>query len=79
MTILVGVRCSDGVAIGADGIATSAMGAFPLMHMESDPKIRIFGNSIILATTGPIGYTQRLYHHVEAAVKGQVGSPTSAR
>jgi hypothetical protein len=79
VTILVGVRCSDGVAIGADGIATSAMGAFPLMHMESDPKIRIFGNSVILATTGPIGYTQRLYHHVEAAVKGHVFANLDSR
>jgi hypothetical protein len=42
VTVLVGVRCTDGVVIGADSIATSAMGQLPLIHLESEPKIQIF-------------------------------------
>ncbi len=79
MTILVGVRCSDGAVIGADSIATSSMGQFPLIHLEADPKIQIFDNRVIVATTGPVGYTQRLHHHVDAAVKGNVFNNFSAR
>ena len=79
MTILVGVRCSDGVVIGADGVTTSAMGAFPLMHMEADPKIRIFGEKIIIATSGPVGYAQRLDSLISTAEKGGVFSNLNAR
>jgi 20S proteasome alpha/beta subunit len=58
VTVLVGVRCSDGVVIGADGIATSSMGAAPLIHLEADPKIRLFSDTVIMATTGSVGYAQ---------------------
>jgi hypothetical protein len=76
VTVLVGVRCNDGVVIGADGIATSSMGQHALIHLESGPKIEIFDN-IIVATSGPIGYKQRLRHHVEAAIKGGVFKNTA--
>jgi len=79
VTVLVGVRCSDGVVIGADGISTSAMGNFPLIHLEADPKIRIFGDAVIMATTGPVGYTQRLHHHLDLAEKGHVFRNFTAR
>jgi 20S proteasome alpha/beta subunit len=79
VTILVGVRCSDGVVIGADGIATSSMGAAPLIHLEADPKIRIFGDKVIVATTGAIGYTQRLHSLIETAEKGGVFNNLAAR
>jgi len=49
------------------------------MHMEADPKIRVFGDNVIMATTGPIGYTQRLHHHLEATVKGNVFANFDAR
>jgi 20S proteasome alpha/beta subunit len=70
MTILVGVKCSDGIVIGADSIATSAAGHSPLIHLQSNNKIEIFGNSIIVAATGSVGFSQRLKHHVEQAVSG---------
>jgi Proteasome subunit len=79
VTVLVGVRCSDGVVIGADSIATSAMGQFPLIHLESNPKITIFGNAVIMATTGSVGYAQRLHNHIDLAVKGDVFRNLSAR
>jgi hypothetical protein len=79
VTVLVGVRCSDGVAIGADSIATSAAGQLPLIHLESDPKIRIFNNRVIVATSGPVGYAQRLDYHIQAAVDGGVFTNFTAR
>lgn len=79
MTILVGVRCSDGVVIGCDSIATSAMGQQPLMHLPYDGKMEIFDNSVIVATTGSVGYAQRLHPHIDAAIKGNVFRNFDAR
>lgn len=72
MTILVGVKCSNGIVIGSDSAATSSAGMTPVMQIMSNDKIRIFGNNIVVATTGAVGNTQRLHHHVEAAIKGSV-------
>jgi 20S proteasome alpha/beta subunit len=58
MTVLVGVRCSDGVVIGTDSSATSAYGRNHLMRMRTD-KIRIVCNRVILAGTGQVGFGQR--------------------
>jgi hypothetical protein len=72
VTVLVGVRCIDGVVIGSDSIATSSMGQFPLIHLQYDGKIEIFSESVIVATTGAIGYSQRLHYHVKEAIRGHV-------
>jgi 20S proteasome alpha/beta subunit len=79
LTVLVGVRCTDGVVIGCDSIATSSMGQFPLIHLPFDGKIRVFPSNVIVACTGAIGFAQRLHEHVEAAIKGGVFSNLVAR
>lgn len=58
MTVLVGVNCTDGVVVGADSAATSAMGQIHLLKMASD-KIEIIGGRVIVAGTGQIGLGQR--------------------
>lgn len=58
MTVLVGVKCTDGVVIGADSAATSAAGPVHLLKMVSD-KIEIVGGRVIVAGTGQIGLGQR--------------------
>jgi hypothetical protein len=55
------------------------MGQFPLIHLEADAKIKIFDGAVIMATTGSVGYTQRLHHHLELAVKGNVFRNLTAR
>lgn len=72
MTVIVGVRCADGIVVGADSVATASMGTMPLLAIPSVSKIHIFPENIIVAATGAVGLTQRLYHHVEAAIKGGV-------
>ena len=72
MTVLVGVKCTDGIVTGADSVATSAAGATPIMQIESYDKIKIFASNIIVAATGAVGYTQRLHLQIEAAIKGSV-------
>jgi Proteasome subunit len=72
MTIIVGVRCTDGVVVGSDSIATSAAGPTPVMQIGSNNKIEIFDGKIIVATTGSVGYKQRLQIIVRQAVNGGV-------
>jgi hypothetical protein len=59
VTIIIGVRCSDGVVIGADNLATSTMGPQPLFKKQSGDKIVAVGDRVIVACTGTIGLSQR--------------------
>ena len=42
------------------------------MQIESNDKIKIFDNKIIVATTGSIGCTQRFHRQLDASVEGKV-------
>ena len=66
MTVLIGVRCTDGVVIGADSAATSAAGNIHLLKLASD-KIVIVGARVIVAGTGQIGLGQRFAEQVKQA------------
>lgn len=65
MTVLVGVCCVDGVVIGADSIATSAMGPNHLVRLPSNDKIEIINGTLIIAATGAIGLAQRAQHEAK--------------
>jgi hypothetical protein len=43
-----------------------------LMHLPFDGKMEIFADSVIVASTGSIGFSQRLHPHIEEAIKGHV-------
>ncbi|MDB5474937.1 MAG: hypothetical protein JWP49_448 [Phenylobacterium sp.] len=58
MTVLVGVKCKDGVVIGADSMATSTAGHQSLMQMSTD-KLSVVGDRVIVASTGAAGLGQR--------------------
>lgn len=60
MTILVGVKCTDGIVIGADSMSTSAMGPNPLIQAPIAEKLQSIGNKAILACTGSVGLAQRV-------------------
>jgi hypothetical protein len=67
VTIIVGVRCTDGVVIGADSMATSSAGPQRLIQILSDDKINIIGGKVIVACTGAVGLSQRFRDVVKAA------------
>ncbi|HEY2009511.1 MAG TPA: hypothetical protein VGH23_11010 [Rhizomicrobium sp.] len=71
MTVIVGVRCSDGIVIGADSAATFAAGHQPLMKHDSD-KLQIVDNRLIIATTGSVGLAQRFRAVVDVANKHNI-------
>jgi 20S proteasome alpha/beta subunit len=64
MTLIVGIKCADGIVVGADGAATlGALGRNtvrqPVKKLVSIRKALIFGLS------GPVGMSQFLQHEVE--------------
>lgn len=66
MTVLVGVKCSDGVVIGADSIATSSYGQGRLMQIKTE-KLAVVGDRVIIASTGSVGLGQRFVDTVGRA------------
>ena len=54
MTLIIGVKCSDGVVIGADSIRTFGT----LIEQEVSNKIQIDDSDIVVATSGVVGLSQ---------------------
>jgi 20S proteasome alpha/beta subunit len=60
VTAIVGIRCKDGVVIGADSSATFGDGeARGVIEQSTSRKIEIIGESVIVAGTGAVGHVQR--------------------
>jgi 20S proteasome alpha/beta subunit len=59
MTSIVGIKCKDGIVIGADSSATfSVNGQFNIMEQPIE-KIEVIRDKVIVAGTGEIGLGQR--------------------
>jgi len=71
MTILVGIKCKDGVLIGSDSSATFAAGQIRTIE-QTTKKIEIVNGKIIVAGTGQIGLGQRFCNQVEQGWKNGV-------
>lgn len=80
MTAIIGIRCKDGVVIGADSSATFGDGhRIRTIEQPTKHKIRIIGNRIILAGTGTVGHGQRFRDvikalHEKKEMQGKTGS-----
>jgi 20S proteasome alpha/beta subunit len=62
MTFIVGIRCKDGIVIGADSSVTFGSGPHPAqrtIEQATDRKIEIIGDRVIVAGTGFVGHQQR--------------------
>jgi hypothetical protein len=70
MTVLVGVLCQDGVAVGSDSSAT--FGAGPNLSTIEQPvrKTFLIGNDVIFAATGAGGLGQRLEYVLQELRQG---------
>lgn len=66
MTAIVGIRCKDGVVIGADSSATFGDGGGRgVIEQSTSRKIEIIGESVIVAGTGAVGHMQRFTQVVQ--------------
>ncbi len=74
MTVLVGVRCTDGVIIGADSAVTYSPVSDPNFYTAeaaSGRKVYVVHNEIVVATTGEVGLGQRLVRFLQDALSDQ--------
>lgn len=59
MTLIIGVKCEDGIVIGADSIATyGTPTGTPTIEQEIDSKIAVKASDVIVATSGAVGLSQ---------------------
>lgn len=75
MTVLVGVRCSNGVVIGTDSAVTYAPVPDP-QHFTAEVgqglKIYTVGTDVIAAVTGEVGLGQRFAHVLKNVLGGTI-------
>jgi len=64
MTLIIGIKCSDGIVMGADGAATlGAMGQCTIRQAKK--KLDIIKEKVIVGTSGPVGLGQRIRGEIE--------------
>lgn len=78
MTVLVGFLCDGGVVIGADSAATFTQGPHPTIEQPTQ-KIQVVGESVVLATSGQVGLSQRFANVVEKQWDDRLFSSTTAK
>ncbi len=66
MTLIVGIKCSDGVVLGADGAATVGVLGQPTIRQQTARKLIIVQEHVVVGVSGPVGLGQRFCHEVDA-------------
>jgi len=65
VTLIVGIKCSDGIVVAADGAATlGVMGQ--TTARQTTKKLNILSGSVVLGVSGPVGLAQRFEGEIEA-------------
>jgi predicted proteasome-type protease len=70
MTLIVGVKCSDGIVLGADSSATFGVplaGQFTI-RQDTATKLHLASNRIILGLSGPVGLSQSYSDEVDGCL-----------
>ena len=67
MTLIAGIKCSDGIVLGADGAATYGVRGQSTIRQPVKNKLKIIADSIVIGTAGPVGLGQRLAGSLETA------------
>ena len=70
MTLIVGIKCDEGIVLGADGAATVGTGlGQSTARQPVRTKLRIHESRVVIGVSGPIGLGQRFMHEVEQLYK----------
>ncbi len=70
MTLIIGVKCSDGVVIGSDGVATYALpfSQQQTIKQASSRKLALIGENVIFGVSGPVGLAQSYQHELQTVI-----------
>ena len=58
MTLIVGVKCADGVVVGADGAATLGNSLGQRTVIQPMSKLEVIEGRIVMGVSGPVGLSQ---------------------
>src|SRR5690348_1989467 len=64
MTLIAGIKCKDGVVLGADGAATYGVMGQRTIRQPFKKKIKVL-KEMVIGTSGPVGLGQRLAGSLE--------------
>lgn len=75
MTLIVGIKCQDGVVVGSDGAATfsTPLGQAQTIK-QATSKLHVIGSRIVLGVSGPVGLGQSYLLEIDA-LKTRKGDP----
>ncbi len=65
MTLIIGIKCSDGVVLGADGAATFGSMGRETIRQPVTRKLEILASCIVVGVSGPVGLGQRFRGEIE--------------
>lgn len=70
MTVIVGVRCQDGVVLGADSMTTYATTMGQETIKQQTEKLYVIGEDVVLGVSGPVSMGQNYNSELASKVKG---------
>ena len=74
MTLIIGIKCSDGVVVGADGAATLGQAGMPTV-MQPVRKLTIL-DQMIVGISGPVGLGQLFRDRIKSVWDAQLQPQT---
>jgi 20S proteasome alpha/beta subunit len=77
MTLIIGIKCSDGIVLGADGAATFGVMGDHTIRQPVRRKLWLLGTQMVVGVSGPVGIGQRFSAHLEEFQ--QQGIPINAQ
>ncbi len=71
MTLIVGIKCADGVVLGADSASTyaTALGQQHTIKQQTSKKLDIIGADVVFGLSGPVGLGQSYKDEIASVVK----------
>lgn len=71
MTLIVAIKCADGVVLGADSASTyaTALGQQTTIKQQTSKKLNIIGDHVVLSVSGPVGLGQSHRDEISAHLK----------
>ncbi len=71
MTLILGIKCRDGIALGADGAATlGALGQQTVRQLSK--KLELISGCVVVGVSGPVGLHQRFSDEIRQLWEGRV-------
>ncbi len=69
MTLIIGIRCRDGIVLGADSLATYATPyGQQTIKQQTSKKLHIIGENVVLGVAGPVGLGQSYKAEIESVI-----------